>query len=124
MSVITEEPLEVFCKKRCSWKFHKIHRKTPVPEACNFIKKETLVLVFSREFCEISKKHLFYRTRLCDCLLLVSKRQWMGLIPGLICKGFCQNIFSHVIFLLLQNYILFWKEIMGYSNYISQKPGC
>ena len=25
-----------------------------VPEACNFIKKETLTQVFSREFCEIS----------------------------------------------------------------------
>ena len=24
---------EVFCKKRCSWKFHKIHRKTPVLES-------------------------------------------------------------------------------------------
>ena len=38
---------EVFCKERCSKKFHKTHRKTPVPEslfliklqACNFIKK-------------------------------------------------------------------------------------
>ena len=44
---------EAFCKKMCSWIFHKIHRKTPVPEtfldkifllkkrlwpqACNFI---------------------------------------------------------------------------------------
>ena len=31
------------------------------PEACNFIKKETLVQVFSREFCEISKNIFFYR---------------------------------------------------------------
>ena len=48
----------VFCKKRCSQKFRKVHRKTPVPEcrpqACNFIKKETLEQVFSGEFCEIS----------------------------------------------------------------------
>ena len=28
-------------------------------EAFNFIKKETLALVFSREFCEISKKTFF-----------------------------------------------------------------
>ena len=43
--------LEVFCKKRYSYKFHKIHRKTPVLEslfnkvaglASNFIKEETL----------------------------------------------------------------------------------
>ena len=28
-----KQPPEVFCKKRCSQKFHKIHRKTPVPES-------------------------------------------------------------------------------------------
>ena len=27
-----KQPPEVFCKKRCSYKFRKIHRKTPVPE--------------------------------------------------------------------------------------------
>ena len=28
-----KQPSEVFCKTRCSEKFHKIHRKTPVPES-------------------------------------------------------------------------------------------
>ena len=65
---VQKQPPEVFCRKMCSWKFHKIHRKTPVPEAffnrlwpqaCNFIKKETLVQVFSCEFCEISKNTFF-----------------------------------------------------------------
>ena len=32
------------------------------PEACNFIKKETLSQVFSCEFCEISKSTFSYRT--------------------------------------------------------------
>ena len=32
------------------------------PEACNFIKKETLAHMFSCEFCEIFKKTFFYRT--------------------------------------------------------------
>ena len=32
------------------------------PQACNFIKKETLVQVFSCEFCEISKNTFFHRT--------------------------------------------------------------
>ena len=32
--------------------------------ACNFIKKETLVQVFSCEFCEISKNNFLYRTPL------------------------------------------------------------
>ena len=35
-------------EKKRSWKFRKIYRKTI--EACNFIKKETLVHVFSCEF--------------------------------------------------------------------------
>ena len=30
-----------------------------LPEACNFIKKETLAQVFSCEFCEISKSTFF-----------------------------------------------------------------
>ena len=32
------------------------------PQACNFIKKETLPQVFSCEFCEISNKTYSYRT--------------------------------------------------------------
>ena len=38
---VQKQPPEAFCKKMCSWKFHKIHRKTPVPETF-FNKKETL----------------------------------------------------------------------------------
>ena len=50
-----QPPPEVFCKKSCSYQFHKIHR----PQACNFIKKEALAQVFSCEFCEISKNTFF-----------------------------------------------------------------
>ena len=35
-----KQPTEVFFVKRCSQKFHKIHRKTPVPES--FFKKNRL----------------------------------------------------------------------------------
>ena len=54
--------------KRCSLKFCKIHRKTPVPEslfiqvaggACNIIKNDALAQVFSCEFCKISKNAFF-----------------------------------------------------------------
>ena len=45
------------------------------PEACNFIKKETLSQVFSCEFCEISKKHLFYRTPLGDYFYIVEETE-------------------------------------------------
>ena len=29
---VQKQPPDAFCKKMCSSKFHKIHRKTPVPE--------------------------------------------------------------------------------------------
>ena len=47
---------EVFCKKRCSWKFRKIHKKTPVPAT---LLKKGLTQVFSCEFCEISQNNFF-----------------------------------------------------------------
>ena len=65
---------EAFCKKRCSYKFHKIDKKTSArvscfnktagirPQACNFIEKDTLTHVFSCEFCEICKNTFSYRT--------------------------------------------------------------
>ena len=34
---------EVFCKKRCSKKFCKIHRKTPVPESLFLIKLQAFI---------------------------------------------------------------------------------
>ena len=63
-----KQPPEVFHEKKFSWKFRKIHRKTPVPEylfliklqalSCNFVKKETLAQVFSCEFCEINSSFI------------------------------------------------------------------
>ena len=36
--------------------------KKVAPEACNFIKKETLAQMFSYEFCKVSKNTIFQRT--------------------------------------------------------------
>ena len=49
--------------KRCSSKF-RISQASLFTQACNFIKKESLAQVFSREFCEISKDTFSYRTPL------------------------------------------------------------
>ena len=49
---------------------HKINKKRPVPESL-FLK--TLVQVFSCEFCQISKKDIFYRTPPCDCFWIFSQ---------------------------------------------------
>ena len=65
---------EVFCKKSVLGNFAKFKGKHLCqslffnkvsglkPQACNFVKKGTLVQVFSCEFCEISKNTCFYRT--------------------------------------------------------------
>ena len=43
------------------------HRSCSTKKAYSFSKKETLVQVFSREFCEFFSEQLFYRTRLGKC---------------------------------------------------------
>ena len=45
-------------------KIHANAKQHPEPEACNFIKKDTLAQIFSCECCEISKNTFFYRTPL------------------------------------------------------------
>ena len=57
---VQKKPPDVFSKKRCSEKFHKFYRKTPVLESlfkkvaglqgCNFI-KETPIQLFLCEVC-------------------------------------------------------------------------
>ena len=48
-----------FCIKKLFLKIHKFHRKTPVPEACKFIKKEALAQMFCCEICETFKNTFF-----------------------------------------------------------------
>ena len=49
---------EKFCKERCSWKFPKTHKKTPVSEPF-FLKKFQASGCISCEFSEISKQIFF-----------------------------------------------------------------
>ena len=48
-------------KKAVLRNFTKFTGKHCRPEACNFIKKDTLAQVFSSEFCEISKNTFFIK---------------------------------------------------------------
>ena len=53
-------PPEVFCKKKCFYKFRKIHRRTPAPEGF-FSKRDSntsVFLWFLQNFSEL----LFYKT--------------------------------------------------------------
>ena len=52
---VQKQPPEAFCKKMCSWKFHKIHRKTPVPETF-FDKRDS-----GLRPATLLKKRLWYR---------------------------------------------------------------
>ena len=45
-----KQPLEVFCKKKVFWENSQNSQENP--QACNVIKKETLVQVFSCDFCK------------------------------------------------------------------------
>ena len=58
---------EVFCKKDDLENFANFTGKKPVleslqPQACNFIKKETLAHIFSYDFFKIFKNNFFHRT--------------------------------------------------------------
>ena len=74
---IQKQPFADVLQDRCSQKFCKTHRKTPVPdflfcrsEACNPIKKEFLTQVFSCEFCEIFKNTFFTEHLLTTAFLI------------------------------------------------------
>ena len=60
---VQKQPLAVFYKKSVLKNFVKFTGKHlyqgHLPQACTFIKKDTLVQVFSSEFCEISKNTFF-----------------------------------------------------------------
>ena len=68
---IQKQPPEVLCKKRCSYKFLKIHRKTPVPEFLfNKVRLHTATLLKKRfwhkcifvNFPKFLRKHLLQST--------------------------------------------------------------
>ena len=85
--------LEVFCEKSVLRNFANFTGKHLRPEACNFIKKETLAQVFSCEFCEIFKNTLSYRAPL-ECLYF-SGTNWpklldFGSVTNLV-FAFCQS---------------------------------
>ena len=67
--------------------FNKIARFWP--EACNFIKKETLTQVFSSEFYEISKNTFSNRTPLRNGVVLVSLLLTLNIFYTLIYCFYC-----------------------------------
>ena len=101
-------------KNRCSFKFHNIHKKTPVLKSNfnkvaglnsgNFIKKGTSTQLLSFEYCDIFKNSFFDRTTLvaaCDLWAVFSEISFMiGTIKGATNLYFTRYSFVVVIFLI------------------------
>ena len=114
-----QTPRGVQCKS-CSQKFHKIHRKTPMPEClfkkvigcrlmpATLLKKETLVQVFSCEFCEISNRRTPFLTEhsrqpVAACVYVLSIiRRWQ------IFSGDCRD-YRHSLREIVQIWSFFWS---------------
>ena len=69
---VQKQPPEAFCKKMCSWKFHKIYRKTPVPETFlnkvaglrpgTLLKKRSWYRCFPVNFVKFLRTHFLQNT--------------------------------------------------------------
>ena len=70
------------------------------PEACNFIKKETLAQVFSCEFCLILKNTFYHRTHL---------------VVAYVIKSIFPSIYGHLSFDII---IIVLKESVSYCYYL------
>ena len=71
---VQKQPPEVFCKKMCFWKFQKIHRKTPVPEA------------FSNKVAGLKPATLLKRGSCLRPATLLKKRLWYSCFPVNVAK--------------------------------------
>ena len=69
MGIFYKQSIRGVLEKKLFLKFHKIYSKKPVPVACNFIEKGTLLQLF--EICESFKDYFFNGTSYVQCLLLV-----------------------------------------------------
>ena len=56
-----KQPPEVFCKKRCSWKFRKIRSKTSVPESLCLSKKRLWHRCFTVNFAKFLRTPFFIK---------------------------------------------------------------
>ena len=97
-----KQPPETLYEKRCSWKFRKIHRKTPL-------------------VCEIFKNTFFYGTPLNDCFWLfhifflsVSKdNQILSILEWQ--KTIFNDSFDLIIFVFQQ-----WKSLMMEREFLAE----
>ena len=74
----------MFCRKKCSWKFRRFHRKAPLLEslfnkdaalqACHFINKNSNTGILLWNFRNFYK-HLFWRTSANDCFWPLTSAQ-------------------------------------------------
>ena len=96
---------ELFCKKGVLRNFAKFTGKH-LPQACEFIKKESLAQVFFCEICEIYKNTFFYRTP--------PVAAWWGL--QLYSKETLCEIFKDTLYLQITSGGCFCPYLLDYCN--------
>ena len=91
-----------------------------MPEACNFIKKETLAQVFSCKFCETVKNTFVHRTPPVAASVLFFHPRVSVICP-------CKQLFSFLVLLININQlrlfacILLWNSLLIIPKYISSR---
>ena len=101
---VQKQPPEVFCRKRCSWKFRKI----------DFITKQPLVKAFSCEFCEIFKNTFFTEHLLETAFVKLFQHRCFPVnitkfLRTHILKKICERLLLNVVF--RYNYDIFIFDI-------------
>ena len=88
--IYQKQPPEVFYKKRCSEKFRKFHRKTPVLES--LLKKGAGLKAFSEQlFSYNSSGSYFYSSVLKHRQLIPKTRNIFKTLPNIYNAAFCKN---------------------------------
>ena len=95
----------MFCKKSVLRNFAKFTGKHLCQSlsfnkvaGLNFIKRQTLAQVFSREFCEISKNTIFYRTPLVAASIYELLSVWLDIV--------FQRVHQNITIIIISKHLL------------------
>ena len=92
--------------------------KKVAPEACNFIKRETLAQMFSCEFCKISKNTIFQRTPPMGASKYYhnsGSQSWLHIETSqLICRA--NQLTGFYIMITLRHWMYLWDPFAKYCE--------
>ena len=102
-SYLQKQPPEVFCKKKVFLEISQISQENTCARVSFLIKAQ----VFSCEFGEISKKHLFHRTPPDDCFCIFEFLRMLFSVYQTFCK--CLFFFSDYSY-YINNKLSSWND--------------